>query len=67
VGVGGGTQPPGDRRGGVRGELLSMEGALAQVAGVLVGADGVAAAGAALVLVPGLSRRGLVRRVRCRV
>ena len=53
VAVGGGAEPPGDGRGGVGGELLGPEGALAQVVGVAVGADGVAAAGPAVVLVRG--------------
>ncbi len=50
VAVGGCAEPPGDGFGGVRGELVGLGGALAEVAGVLVGADGVAAAGTAVVL-----------------
>jgi hypothetical protein len=53
VAVDGGSEPPGDRLGGVRGELTGLCGTFAQVAGVLVCADGVAAAGPAVVLVRG--------------
>jgi hypothetical protein len=52
VAVGGGAEPPGDRPGGVRGQLVGLGCALAQGAGVYVGADGVAAAGPAVVLDP---------------
>lgn len=48
--VGVGAEPPGDRRRGMRGELIGLCGAFAQVTGVLVGADGVAASGAAVVM-----------------
>jgi hypothetical protein len=53
VAVGDRAEPPGRRARGVRGELVGLVGAFAQVAGVLVGADGVAAAGAAVVLARG--------------
>ncbi|GHB18736.1 hypothetical protein GCM10010392_54230 [Streptomyces clavifer] len=48
--VGVGVQAPSERGGEVPGELVEFIGALAQQAGVGVGADGVAAAGAAVVL-----------------
>jgi hypothetical protein len=53
VAAGGGAQPPGDGRGRAVGELLGAGCAVAQVAGVPVGTDGVAAAGAAVVLAGG--------------
>lgn len=55
--VGGSAEPPGDRPRGVCNELIGPQGALAQVVCVPVGADGVAAAGAAVVLIGAVAGR----------
>jgi hypothetical protein len=63
VAAGGGPQPRGDGTGRGCGELLGPGCAVAQVACVLVGADGVAAPGAAVGLVRGgRARAGVAER-----